>query len=131
MNEKLKSHFLSLYSMIMADGIVAAKELETLYRIGRENYHLTPDEINQYIVSVVTSFIVPESVEERIRILYELSEIAWADGEVDLTEKNLLHRYAVRLGFLEENAENIATFLLEQVKNGVSFKDVVKEITNA
>lgn len=115
----------------MADGIVAAKELETLYRIGRENYHLTPDEINQYIVSVGTSFIVPESVEERIRILYELSEIAWADGEVDLTEKNLLHRYAVRLGFLEENAENIATFLLEQVKNGVSFKDVVKEITNA
>lgn len=130
MKEKLKSHFLGLYSMIMADGIVVAKELETLYRIGRENYNLTPDEINQYIVSSGTSFIVPESVEERIRILYELSEIAWADGAIDSTEKNLLHRYVIRLGFLEENAENIVTFLLEQVKNGISLEEVLKEIAN-
>ncbi len=28
MNENLKSHFLSLYCMVMADGIIAAKELE-------------------------------------------------------------------------------------------------------
>lgn len=124
MNDTLKAHFLSLYCMVMADGIVSAKELETLYRIGRENYHLSSEEINKAIVSSGTSFIVPESAEERVKILYEMAEIAWADGEIDTTEKNLLQRYTVRLGFKEENAEAIANFMLQQVKEGKSFDEV-------
>lgn len=130
MDDKLKSHFLSLYCMVMSDGIVAAKELETLYRIGRDTYHLTPEEINQCVVSSGTSFIVPENVEERISILYEMAEIAWADGEIDQTEKNLLRRYILRLGFLEENADSIGEFMLQQVKDNISLSDVLKNIGN-
>lgn len=36
MEELLKSRFLSLYCMVMADGVIEAKELETLYRIGQQ-----------------------------------------------------------------------------------------------
>lgn len=117
--------------MVMADGVVEAKELETLYRIGRENYHLTPEEINTNVVSAGTSFVAPEKMDERISILYEMAEIAWADGQIDDTEKSLLARYAVRLGFKEENASDIADFMLQQVREGMSQKDVIQKIMNA
>ena len=131
MEEMLKSRFLSLYCMVMADGVVEAKELETLYRIGRENYHLTPEEINANVVSAGTSFVVPANVEDRIGILYEMTEIAWADGEVDKTEHALISRYAIRLGFKEENADDIADYMIQQVKEGISRTDVINQIVNA
>ncbi|MBO7559206.1 MAG: TerB family tellurite resistance protein [Bacteroidaceae bacterium] len=131
MEEILKSRFLSLYCMVMADGIVEAKELETLYRIGRNCYHLSPEEINKIVVSAGTSFDAPTKLEDRVSILYEMAEIAWADGEIDKTEKALLERYAVRFGFKEENAEEIANYMLQQVKDGVSQKEVVDQIMNA
>lgn len=131
MEDLLKSRFLCLYCMVMADGIVEAKELETLYRLGRERYHLTPEEINENVVSAGTSFIAPEKLEDRISILYEMAEIAWADGEIDETEKSLLVRYAIRLGFKKENAEDIADFMLHQVHEGYSKTDVIQQIMNA
>lgn len=116
--------------MVMADGVVEAKELETLYRIGRENYHLTPEEINKNVVSAGTSFVAPDKMEDRISILYEMAEIAWADGEIDETEKSLLARYALRFGFKEENADGIAEFMLLQVKDGVPQTEVINLILN-
>ena len=131
MDEILKSRFLSLYCMVMADGVVEAKELETLYRIGRENYHLTAEEINKNVVSAGTSYVAPDKMEDRLSILYEMAEIAWADGEIDETEKSLLARYAIRLGFKEENAEGISDFMLQQVKDGITQNDVINQIMNA
>lgn len=131
MDEIIKSRFLSLYCMVMADGVVEAKELETLYRIGRENYHLTAEEINKNVVSAGTSFVAPDKMEDRLSILYEMAEIAWADGEIDETEKSLLARYAIRLGFKEENAEGISEFMLQQVKDGITQNDVINQIMNA
>lgn len=129
MTDLLKSRFLSLYCMVMADGIVAAKELETLYRIGRESYQLSPLEINEAVVSAGSSYVVPESVEDKISILYEMSEIAWSDGEIDVTEKNLLKKYAVRLGFKEENASSIADYMLKAVEEKVSINSIISELT--
>ena len=130
MDDNLKSRFLSLYCMVMADGVVEAKELETLYRIGQENYYLTPEEINQTVVSAGSSFVAPDNMAERIGILYEMAEIAWADGRIDDTERSLVARYAVRLGFKEENAENIMKFMFQQVKDKVGKEETIKEIMN-
>lgn len=116
--------------MVIADGVVEAKELEALYRIGLETYKLTPDEINKYVVSAGSSFIMPDKMEDRVSILYEMAEIAWADGVIDKTEKDLLSRYAIRLGFKDENADDIAEFMLQQVKAGISKDDVINSILN-
>ena len=117
--------------MVLADGVIEAKELETLYRIGRESYKLSPEEINNFVVSAGTSFIAPNKMEDRISILYEMAEIAWADNKIDETEKSLIVRYAIRLGFKEENAEGIADFMLQQVKDGVNKEAVISQIINA
>lgn len=117
--------------MVLADGIVEAKELEHLYRIGKENYHLSEEEINKSVVSAGTSFVAPDRMEDRISILYEMAEIAWADNQIDDTEKAMLARYAVRLGFKEENAIGITEFMLQEVKDGVEENDVLSKILNS
>ncbi len=131
MDAKMKSIFLSHYCMILADGIVSAQELETLYRIGQEKYQLSLEEINQYVLSAGTSFVVPESVEDRIRVLYQIAEIAWADEVIDPTERKLLKRYVLRLGFLEDNADDITELLLSSVQEGISVEEILSTINNS
>ncbi len=131
MDAKMKSIFLSHYCMIMADGIVSAQELETLYRIGQEKYQLSLEEINQYVLSAGTSFVVPESVEDRIRVLYQIAEIAWADELIDPTERKLLKRYVLRFGFLEDNADDITELLLSSVQEGISVEEILSTINNS
>ena len=85
--------FLELYRMVMADGIAHPKEMETLYRIGIEEYGLTNKQISQTITQESSSAIIPEDPKDRIKLLYELAIIAWADGVIEESEKNLLRRY--------------------------------------
>lgn len=114
--------------MVLADGIIEAKELETLYRIGRENYGLTLEEITQAIKESGTSFIAPQSLEDKIRTLYDMCKIAWADGEIDESELNLLKKYIVKMGFEPKNTDDITSFMLESVKEGHTVTEILSQI---
>lgn len=129
--EETKARFLGLYCMILADGVIDTRELETLYKIGTDNYGLKPEEITEWIKDAGSSFIYPERFEEKIRFLYELSQIAWADGVLEDSEVKLIRRYAVRMGFEEENSKDITDYLLTSVKNNITFDDVINEILTA
>jgi len=131
MDEKQKARFLGLYCMVLADGVVDVKELEVLYRIGRVNYKLTSDEINKMIVGAGTSVPTFESFDDKLELLYQMAEIAWADGKIEDTERNLMTKYAERFGFITENIPAIIDFLLEKAKNEVPVQDVINEIKNA
>ena len=118
--------FLELYRMVMADGIAHPKEMETLYRIGIEEYDLTNKQISQTITQESSSAIIPEDPKDRIKLLYELAIIAWADGVIEESEKNLLRRYVILFGIKEELADNFTDFLLKKVQENVSEKDIIK-----
>ena len=127
-NKKKKMQFLDLYCMVMADGIVHPKEMETLYRIGRDNYGLTEKEINEEMKSSGMTSIIPELPEERIRVLHEMAQIAWADGELDETERNMLRRYASLYGINDDSIDELVDYLLDRAKNGISEDEVIKEL---
>lgn len=114
--------------MVLADGIIEAKELETLYRIGTENYGLTLEQITQAIKESGTSFVSPQSLEDKIRTLYDMCQIAWADGVIDESEINLLKKYVVKMGFQPENANEITSFMLDRVKQGKNVTEILNEI---
>ena len=116
--------FLELYRMVMADGIAHPKEMETLYRIGIEEYGLTNEQISQTITLESSSTIIPEDPKDRIKLLYELAIIAWADGVIEESERNLLRRYAVLFGIKEQSADAFIDFLLKKVQENVSEKDI-------
>lgn len=118
--------FLELYRMVMADGIAHPKEMETLYRIGIEEYGLTNKQISQTITQESSSAIIPEDPKDRIKLLYELAIIAWADEVIEESEKNLLRRYVILFGIKEELADNFTDFLLKKVQENVSEKDIIK-----
>ena len=130
MDLSLKSQFLSLYHMILADGIIDARELETLYKIGIEQYHLTQEEITAVVRDAGSSFILPTTLQGKVQFLYNLAMIALADGTVDPEEKALLNRYITRMGFEDANADGIAEFLFESIRNDKSFDEIMSMINN-
>lgn len=128
MDYKLKARFLSLYSMILADGIIDAREMETLYRIGREEYGISQKEIDLAIKESGTPFHFPEDLPGKISFLYQMSEIALADNQLDNSERSLICKYAKRMGFIEENINDIVDYLLQQAKAHVPVSDVIDNI---
>ena len=129
-NSRKKIQFLDLYCMVMADGIVHPKEMETLYRIGLKNYGLTESEIDESIKSAGVSTTIPELPEERIAVLYEMALIAWADGELEESERNMLRRYASLYGVNEASIDELVDFLLDKAKNNVDEQEVLKELND-
>ncbi|MBR3765885.1 MAG: hypothetical protein IKL11_01840 [Muribaculaceae bacterium] len=89
----LKAHFLSLYCMVVADNDVSPLELQELYRIGHEYYGLTDVEINSAIISEGQAFYNPETLEDKVKYLYQMALIAAADGVIQQEEKVLLEKY--------------------------------------
>ncbi|WP_297071420.1 hypothetical protein [uncultured Duncaniella sp.] len=128
MDAILKSQFLSLYCMVLADGVIDARELETLYKIGIEQYGLTQSEIIDTIKNAGSSFLVPSTLEGKIRFLFNMVQIAYADGEVDASEEALLKKYIAKMEFADENIDGIADFLLDAVKNGITEKDIISRV---
>lgn len=132
MNENDKKMFLGLYQMLLADAEVHPNELELLYKIGKEKGGISENEIQQAVFSPNT-LVSLETLndDERIEYLYNLARIAWADEKVDNKEKETLMEASKRLGFAEENVEEISEFLLEQAKENKVFEEVLKTIKNS
>lgn len=128
MNPQTQWRFLQLYCMVVADGIIDASELQTLYRIGRENYGLSPDEISEAVTEAGIPSGIPDRLNDQVQFLYELALIAWADGVIEDSEKELLCRYALKMGFLESNIAGIIDFLLEKAQHNAPIEEVLSEI---
>lgn len=128
MDAEKQAKFLALYCMILADGVIAAEELTRLYEIGRENYDLTQEEISKAVTEAGTSFILPEKLKDKVTLLYQLSEIAWADGKIEAPERSILEQYTRLMGFEEENIDGIVKYMLQQVHDNIPLEDVLSEI---
>lgn len=128
MENQTKSIFLDLYCMVIADGNVASEEMEILYRIGREEYHISETEINEAVLVSGTSFYIPDTLDGKVTLLYHLAEVAWADGKIEDSETRLLKKYALRFGFYEENVDDLIEYLLQQVKEKVPINEVLAKI---
>lgn len=126
-SQELKSHFMSLYKMILADDLVKPEELLQLYLIGKR-HGISENEFNEMLISPV-DFAMPDTLENKIVHLCDLVDIILADGKIDDTEVTTLKQYCVRFGFVSENVDQIVSFLIEQKKARVSTEDIIKEIT--
>jgi len=60
--------------------------------------------------------------------LYEMALIAWADGELEESERNMLRRYASMYGVNDESIDELVDFLLEKACNNTDEKEVIDEL---
>lgn len=110
--------------MVVADGDVAISELDELYRIAREDYGLTPEEINKAVLTCGSAIYIPQTNEEKIRYLYDLALIAAADGVIEVSEILLLKNYALKFGFLEA-ADELVKLLLDFAKIKTPIDEII------
>lgn len=59
-----------------------------------------------------------------------MAQIAYADGEIDETELELLKRYIRKMDFADENTDGITEFLLDAAKEHQSVESIIRMITN-
>lgn len=114
--------------MVLADGVIDIRELETLYKIGSEQYGLTPEEISEAVRDSGSSFVLPTKLEGKVQLLYNLAQIACADGTIDDSEREIMKKYILRLGFLESNADGIADFLFKAAFNNKPFVEILEQL---
>ncbi len=122
--------FSNLYSMVIADGIIDPKEMELLNQIGHNVYKFTDEEITKAIVSTKSDMnCVPDTAEASIRLLYEMSLMAWVDGNVCEAEKKLLYTKAKNFGIRDEIVENLINRLLSYAENKTNENDVIEQLS--
>ena len=123
---EMKSHFMNMYHMVLADDTVKPEELVRLYEIGKR--HGVSEEDFNNLLGKPVDFVVPDGLNKKITCLYELVEIILADGEIDDNEVVTLKRYCVRFGFDPNNANDIANYLINSVKEGKTIENIINEI---
>ncbi|WP_417558355.1 hypothetical protein [Mesoflavibacter zeaxanthinifaciens] len=124
---ELKSHFLRLYQMAFADDNFDVLELQMLYKFAEER-GVSEEELNEILLNPSHNSSIPESLDKRIEYLFDLSIMIWADDEVTEDERNTLHKYCKKFGFLEENISELSDFLLDKAKEGISKQELLKLI---
>ena len=127
MDDVMRRHFFNLYCLALSDGYLDFSELQTLYDIGVE-HGITPDQINQLVLTANIAPQVPDTIAEKVECLYDLTRMAWADGKIEPEEREIIKKCVIRYGFLEENAEGIVDYFIENVNENKSKKDILNEI---
>lgn len=128
--ESLKAHFLRLYQMAICDDNFSSLELKALYKSAEER-GISQKNLDEILLNPINSKItIPESIEEKVDYLYDLTVMIWADGEVSLNEKSSLEKYVLMFGFMEENALQIVDYLIDSVKEGKSKTDIFNDLKN-
>ena len=126
---ELKSHFLRLYQMAFSDDNFAVLEMQMLYKFAQER-GLTREELDNILLHPSHETAIPDALEERIEYLYDLAIMIWADDVVTEDEKNTLKKYCVKFGFLDENIDELMSFLLENAEKGVAKTELLKLIND-
>ncbi len=128
---ELKSHFLRLYQIALSDGEFSSVELKVLYEFANErgisNEHL--DEI--LLKPVKIEHLIPESLNEKITYLYDFAILIWADHKITGDEIRSLKKYIGLFGFLDENVDPLANYLLDAAKVNKTKQAIINELNNS
>ena len=126
---ELKSHFLRLYQMAFSDDNFDVLEMQMLYKFAEER-GLSKEQLNEILLNPSHDSSIPESLELRVEYLYDLAVMIWADEEITDDEYITLKKYCKKFEFLDENISELADYLLDSAKKGVSKENIIKDINS-
>lgn len=130
LTENLKAHFLRLYQMAICDDDFSPLELKMLYKTAEER-GISSKNLDEILLNPINSkSLVPETIEEKVEYLFDLTVMIWADGVVTENELSALNKYVALFGFMEENVKDIADYFIEAVKQGKTKQDILNDLKN-
>lgn len=128
--ENLKAHFLRLYQMAICDDDFSPLELKMLYKTAEER-GISQKNLDEILLNPIHSkSLIPESMEEKVEYLFDLTVMIWADAIVTENEHSTLKKYVGMFGFMEENVKDIADYFIEAVKQGKTKQDILNDLKN-
>jgi uncharacterized tellurite resistance protein B-like protein len=111
-----KQAFVHLVQVSKADGKLNQDEFNLLYSEGKK-FGLTDPEIDELIASEGSiNYTAPYSLEEKFEHLYNMGEMILADGVVDESERKIIRRFALEVGFREEKLVGLAEIMIEGIQ---------------
>lgn len=128
--ENLKAHFLRLYQMAICDDDFSTLELKMLYKCAEER-GISSKNLDEILLNPINlKSLVPQTIEEKVDYLYDLTVMIWADGIVSPNEYSAMQKYVLMFGFLEENVIAIVDYMIEAVKIGKNKSEILYELKN-
>lgn len=116
-------HFSALVNVAVIDGPLKPQEELLLLRFARK-LDISELEYNEIIKNPKKYSIYPtHSHEIRLKQLHDIFKMIFSDGEIDQEEASFLNKYAIALGFKEEEAERLIKRSLEIFTGGLDFYD--------
>lgn len=127
---QLKSHFLRLYQMALTDDNFDILELQMLYHLAEER-GIPREELDKLFLNPVNQKAdIPEDLNIRIEYLYDLTRIMWADGKITDDELNTLKKYCKKFEFLDENIDELSSYLIDCVQKGIDKKEIINQLNS-
>lgn len=101
------AHFTAIVKLATIDGAINSEE-EKIIRGFANKLEIDPEEYKNILKHPENYPIMPiNSREERLKHLYDLFKMIYADHEIDAPEKKLIVKYAIGLGVPLNKAEAI------------------------
>ena len=113
--------------MAFSDDNFDVLEMQMLYKFARER-GVEKEQLDNLLLQPSHETTIPETLENRIEFLYDLALMIWADNVATIDEVNTLKKYCLKFGFLQENIDELADFLLKNAKENVSKIEVLNSI---
>ncbi len=127
---QLKSHFLRLYQMALTDDNFDILELQMLYHLAEER-GIPREELDKLFLNPVNQEAdIPEDLNIRIEYLYDLTRIMWADRKITDDELNTLKKYCKKFEFLDENIDELSSYLIDCVQKGIDKKEIINQLNS-
>jgi len=124
---QLKSHFLRLYQIALADENFDHLEMQLLYKFA-EDRGISKSDLDSILTGSIGEVTIPETLEERIEYLYDFALMILADKVITEDERNALIKYCRKFEFLDENIEELTNYLLDNAKQGTSKSQILQEL---
>lgn len=115
--------------MAFADDLFDQLELRMLYDFARER-GVQREQLEHLLLNPSHEQAIPETLDEKIEYLYDLALMIWADNKVTEDEKITLQKYCKKFGFLEQNVEELAEYLLNQAEERKSLAQILDELNS-
>lgn len=114
--------------MAISDDNFDVLELQMLYHFAEEK-GVPKEELDKLFLNPINSNLnIPSDLDRRIEYLYDLARIIWADGQITADEKNTLRKYCIKFDFLEENADELADYLIDCVQKGITKQQIITQL---
>jgi uncharacterized tellurite resistance protein B-like protein len=116
-------HFAALTTIAQSDGVIGPKEEKLLERFARK-LDITEEEFKQ-VMKNPDKFPInpPNSAKERLERFYDLFKMIFVDDDISEEEQALIEKYAIGLGYTEEQAKKLIKRSIEIFQGGIDLED--------